>query len=240
MTEIVLAPLDRSAWLGILWPAYNRGALWLLNSPEGLHGLRGEQRRACHQPALHWTWEASVLHASMPPEARDPQADIALEFRPDDLGAALILRVKNVQGSPYSESALFSACLRHASAWRFSDPTGERTLVRSGGAWVSLLELFGDEAITRARNMPIGAADGAVADEGIIARLNEDRSRVVACSWDRTGKLASNLGPQISCIHADPALGALAPGESVERRGRLWFGAWSLDELAALHAGAFA
>ena len=83
VTEIVLAPLDPSAWLGILWPAYNRGALWLLNSPEGLHGLRGEQKRACHQPALRWAWEGDVLRASMPPETRDPQADIALEFRPD-------------------------------------------------------------------------------------------------------------------------------------------------------------
>ncbi len=230
MTDPHLAPMDRSAWLGILWPGYNRGSLWLYNVPEAMHSLKEGQKRACHQPELRWTWEGDQLVAKTDPENADPQARIELRLTQDEYGFLMTLRVTNVGDEPYMESAAFDACLRNNAAWKFADPAGERTLVRKGGAWVSLLDLFGDEAITRARGMKLGQED-SVSDEGIIVRVGQDGAHVVATAWDEVSGLASNLGPQISCLHSDPALGPLAPGETVTRRGRLWFAELTLDEL---------
>jgi hypothetical protein len=95
---------------------------------------------------------------------------------------------------------------------------------------VSLFDLFGNEAITKARGMKLGKDDSA-SDEGIIVRVGQDGEHVVATAWEKVSGLASNLGTQISCLHSDPALGPLAPGETAECRGRLWFAKLSLDEL---------
>jgi hypothetical protein len=229
MKDLYLAPMDGSSWLGVLWPGYNRGSLWLYNVPEALHGLKEGQKRACHQPELCWTWEGEELVARTEPENADPQAGIELRLTQDEYGFRMVLQVENVGDEPYLKGAVFDACLRNNGAWKFADPAGERTLVRKGGSWVSLFDLFGDEAITRARSMPLDAPDSA--DEGIIVRVGQDGEHVVATAWDRVSGLASNLGPQISCIHSDPALGPLAPDESTTCRGRLWFAKLSLNEL---------
>lgn len=233
-SEIWLAPLRRSSWLGLFWPAYNRGSLWLLNIPEAAYSLGPPGARTCHQPEYAWSWEGDRLRASIPKESADPQAAIDLVFQPDKYGVAIDLRVTNVQSAPYITAASFGVCLRNSAAWRFGDPAGERTLVRCCGRWASLCDLLGSDAITKARNMPLGRSD-SVSDEGIIARLNEDGTAGVAIAWAHVHELCSNLAPNISCIHSDPALGALPPGESTRVRGRLWFGRWDLDELYDLY-----
>ena len=237
-TEVILAPLRRSSWLGIFWPAYNRGSLWLLNIPEAMHHLRPEQKRACHQPEYEWDWDGDRLCARIRAEAPDPQAALELVFRADEFGVAVDLRVTNLQDAPYLDGALLGVCLRNNAAWQFGDPDGGRTFVRAGGRWVSLLDLFGDQAIHQARHMPLGQAR-SVCDEGIIARRNEQSQFGCAIAWNRTAQLCSNLHPRISCIHRDPLAGALPPGGSVRLRGRVWFGRWDLDELHTLYRQEF-
>ncbi len=237
--EIVPAPLRQSSWLGLFWPAYNRGSLWLLNIPEAMHNLRPDERRACHQPEYTWTWRGDRLHAAVCDGSRNAPAAIDLVFRADECGLAIDLTVTNLLPAPYTPAASFGTCLRHSAAWRFGDPDGGRTMVRREGCWVSLRELFGGEAIRRARSMPLGQPD-SVCDEGIIARLNDDRSAGVAIAWNRVHELCSNLAANISCIHSDPALGPVEPGKSARLCGRIWFGRWTLDELDDLHRKEFA
>ena len=66
-------------------------------------------------------------------------------------------------------------------------------------------------------------------------RQGEEPSCLIATAWDVVSGLASNLGPQISCLHSDPLLGPLKPGETVTRHGRIWLGQWTLDELHGLY-----
>ena len=54
---------------------------------------------------------------------------------------------------------------------------------------------------------------------GLIGCVSADESLLLAMAWDHTQELFQGV---ITCVHSDPRIGGLAPGESKEMRGRLY------------------
>jgi hypothetical protein len=72
----------------------------------------------------------------------------------------------------------------------------------------------------------------AIADRPMMATVSSQAERLVACTWQAdTHSLVHNPGHP--CMHADPKLGDVSPGESKTIHGKLMFFEGSLDAFSA-------
>jgi hypothetical protein len=158
-----------------------------------------------------------------------------LRVLPKPYGAELVLTMKNTGAKPIT-NLTGHVCLGHLTG-AFRDPNFERVFVRRGGAFLSLKETDRGKDPIRAHyrvkdQLPIkvfdnpdnrfwGGLSREVVDDGLILTRSKDGERLVALWFENASEVFQNSDEPNMCIHSDPCFGDLAPGEMVERKGRL-------------------
>lgn len=130
------------------------------------------------------------------------------------------------------------ACLSPAESENaeFSGSEGRRTFVAFQGRLqpvANVMERFGREItptttvslmVSGEQMVPQCAAQHdpeIAAEERMILRQSRDGKRLVAFAWDRVHRISMNF--TYSCIHSNPKITGLAPGEREVRCGKIYF-----------------
>ncbi|MHC4993633.1 MAG: 3-keto-disaccharide hydrolase [Planctomycetota bacterium] len=165
---------------------------------------------------------------------------------PQPYGAELVLWMKNTGAKPIT-NLTGHVCLGHLSD-AFRDPSYERVFVRRDGAFLGLQDTDRGRDPIRAHyrvkdQRPIkifdnpdnrfwGGLSREVVDNGLILTRSKDGRRLIALWFENANEVFQNSDEPNMCIHSDPNFGDLAPGERVERKGRLILFEGGLDEFA--------
>lgn len=136
-------------------------------------------------------------------------------------------------------------CLRLAPSPSFADTLRERTLGRIDGKWTFLSSLPLAKP-NPAQNMYIAtpaipfverclgdwwcAEFPVQLDHPLIAVHNRDDSAVIGVLFDPCAGYCNCLKPDMACIHSDPLLGNIEPGETKTALGKLVYVEGSVQE----------
>lgn len=139
----------------------------------------------------------------------------------------------------------FSPCIQLAGAPRLKDPDLTRTFYHAEGGFTAIADAKRPNDPTKVQvsvTSDLGfrwtlsdAEEGygwglasPDADAAFIATVASDAQGAIATWWRTGATLCTNVNPHsaIFCIHAEPFIGALAPGESQTAIGQL---VWSAD-----------
>ena len=133
---------------------------------------------------------------------------------------ALELYIENGSEEPLT-SLRTQTCAFLKKTTDFSAPTNENKFVHTAeGGWVAMARLQPGESRPVGRWHAMGA--GPVADLPVAICVAEAENRLLAMTWfDDTACLWGN--EQHPCMHADPGLKDLAPGERASARGEITF-----------------
>ncbi|MAV37285.1 MAG: hypothetical protein CMJ59_17720 [Planctomycetaceae bacterium] len=120
-------------------------------------------------------------------------------------------------------------CLLLRASGSFEDPDWRRTFYRSdgdflpyhgratnGGRDIFRMSLVrGQRQIERTeRHQKKWGFTKQPSDDGVIGVVSRDRSTVLTTTWKPTHHLQANLKRTFSCVHANPYLGTIEPGEA--------------------------
>jgi len=131
-------------------------------------------------------------------------------------GVALSLELTNLSDRVW-ENVRGGVCVQLAAAPDFVDLALERTFIVADGA----LAAAPQPAIRKGPTHHYHPL--ALPTENFIAVASRPAGYVVAQWWEGDpGGVGGNCHPSMACIHAPPAFGRLAPGESATRAGRLY------------------
>lgn len=162
--------------------------------------------------------------------------DIRITYKPAKSTIYLTLEVTNRSKKRWDYGGEAMACLRPLKSPGLEGETGARTMVYYQGKLVTVRALGEQTGYTvgptttvshpvRGEKMAPHQAQyhkGRVPlDDGVILRRSPDGTRVVAFAWDRVHRVSMNFTH--SCMHSNPRVTALAPGESCHRTGRIYF-----------------
>jgi hypothetical protein len=162
--------------------------------------------------------------------------DIRITYKPGKDSVDLTLEVTNRSKRAWRYGGEAMACLRPLKSPDLMEQTGERTLVLCQGKPQSVAAIgkrlgmaIGPQTTV---SCPVRGEDMApyqlerhdkrwTVDAGVIGRPTTDNKRVVAFAWDRAHRVSMNF--IYACMHANPRILPLAPGESCRRSGRIYF-----------------
>ncbi len=142
--------------------------------------------------------------------------------RPDGLDATLAVTNVGAETLPGVEALI---CLETDPARPFPESGHARTFVARGDGMVPLRE-------------PVDSGDPLYVETDRVTHpltvlTSADERWVLANAFaGSTGSGGNALGPGV-CVHSRPRFGDVAPGATVERRGRLWIGRGTADEVLA-------
>lgn len=220
-------PWEQIAWVSPAWPSQEY--LWL-DFPEAIFVGRSLLFLSHLHP------EASIVYPELPPVPWRPTADgIAfvrvlpngLEFggsvtREDATTVRLDLRIKNGSREPLREITL-QTCAYLRGIKEFADYTRDNKFVHVPDAgWIPL---------SQALTLPPGGSPyragwrtkgKPVVDWPVLVTKSNVAERWVGMTW-RQDTLSLIGNPNHPCMHADPKLKDLEPGESASLRGALFF-----------------
>jgi len=150
--------------------------------------------------------------------------------RAESAVVALELFIRNGSDRPIRDMR-WQTCVFLRGAAEFADRTQANKFVHvEARGWLALESALalGEAAGGRFR---LGWRQGPrVADLPVVAVRSNQAERWLAMTWfDRTFALIGN--PRHPCVHADPALPDLAPGDGAEARGELIFFEGALADL---------
>ncbi|MCJ8329087.1 MAG: hypothetical protein HRT89_05965 [Lentisphaeria bacterium] len=151
--------------------------------------------------------------------------EIRGEVIPIENGVDLKLTISNLSDEPLPES-IAGVCIQFAAAPSFTDTTLERyfyvhedeiTFAQPpyqdydhGHAW--FWGTLPNE--THKHNPP--------AELGFIGLASRDGNWVIGHGWENGSSICGNCHPTIACIHADPLMPEIPPGETVSTKGVLY------------------
>lgn len=227
-------PWEQIAWVSPNWPSQDY--VWL-DFPEAIFSDAGLLYLSHVNPAC------PTVFADLPPVAWDARPE-GISFqrelpngvrfggsvtRGDPAGAAeLELFLENGTDRPLREIKLQTcACLRGIK--EFADPTEANKLVHlPGDGWRPFADV--KDCGREDGRFRFGWRGGpASADLPVMATVSNRAERLAAITWyDATYSLISN--PLHPCMHADPAMDDLAPGQRETIRGSLIFFEGTPDE----------
>lgn len=151
----------------------------------------------------------------------------------------MTLTLRNTGTQAWGDYANFACCLSSRHAEHFADPNGERTWLATESGTTNMSALLPGCSCEEHHHFPIGArhdtSDGlqrTTASSGWIARQAENGADYMLFAWERSARLDVNFNV-LTCIHAHPAIGPLAPGESVTVRGAIGWGQASPEAYGA-------
>jgi hypothetical protein len=143
---------------------------------------------------------------------------------PDGLRATLV--VTNLTDSVLREvEALI--CLKVDPPLPFPHSGHARTFVPQGDEMISLEEVPGEYGSPAYIDLPRFT-------HPLTALESVDGEWVVGNAWEGSSIVGGNAGTGV-CVHSKPRFGNLAPGQAVERKGRIWVGRGSADDLLAAY-----
>ena len=221
----------------ITQPAYP-GTSVILRIPEYVRGLRPDQKQ--NPKDVAWEIVAPDRHLRYRWNARDQEkADFGADFWGEAQSAegevAFEVTMRNLADEP-NASGVSLFCLQAGGASGFHDFGGERTFVRCGDAWRTVAETIeGRWADHRMCGFHLGAAGGepGTVTERLMVKESLGLEMALGIALDRCESLSCNHKIWPSCIHANPAWGALAPGEERTVRGKVYYVTGSKDDVLA-------
>ena len=208
-------------------------ALWM---PEGFLLLGNTDVQARVKGGVCWRREAQDGQASSwRYEHRNCDRLMTLrgEVRGVESGWLMSLTVRNESESLWP-SVVVPVCLSLCTTTVFDGKDHTRIWYRSGGQFKALAEQQYDgglpghcmvlvkgrthiERTARHRAKWGFALD--TSDDGIMAATSCDGSQVLTMGWQRVHQLQANASAHLACIHANPFLGDLLPGQEATVRG---------------------
>jgi hypothetical protein len=106
----------------------------------------------------------------------------------------------------------------------FADPTGERVYAPVEGGFVRSSDRHSEQGRPILWPRPAGRGDC------IICLESEDRRHVVGIGWNGPPQHFLN-NSALSCVHTEPAIGPLGPGDEEEVRGAFYCIEGTKDDL---------
>jgi hypothetical protein len=206
--------------------------VWHLHFPENML-LDGPGRG---KAAMTWQTQEDgtiVLSGKMDGEFAH---SIRITYKPGKDIVDLGLEVVNLSGKKWAYGGEAMACLRPLKCDEFMGSEGRRTFVSFDGKPASVADLapklkrtIGPKTtvslMVKGEQMAPYQAERhnahVIVDDGLIFRQLPDKNRIVAFAWDRVHRVSMNF--TYSCMHSNPRVTELAPGEKVMRRGRAYF-----------------
>ena len=158
-------------------------------------------------------------------------------YRPYAEWIDITMTVTNSGTAKWTSGGEVMACLQPTeSNKQFADRDGSHTHVRYKGDFRRISQfpdLEGEEFVpgemfsyrVQGEEMHSSRAQNhqhmQVLDSGVIMRTSHDGIRTVAFYWDRVHRVSGNSA--ISCIHSNPRVTELRPGQCETRSGRIYF-----------------
>lgn len=220
-------PWEQIAWVSPAWPSQEY--IWL-DFPEAIF-----VGRTLHFLS-HVNPQASTVYAELPAVPWRPTADgIAFErvlpnglafggsvARADATTVNLELRIKNGTREPLREITL-QTCAYLRGIKEFADYTRDNKFVHVPDAgWIPLSRAVTLPAGSSAYRIGWRTKGKPVADRPILVTKSNLAERWVGMTW-RQDTLSLIGNANHPCMHADPKLQDLEPGESAFLRGALFF-----------------
>ena len=168
---------------------------------------------------------------------------IRITHKPGTETIDLTLEVTNLSGTKWGFGGEAMACLRPLDSPTLVGDVGKRTLVYHKGKLITVRDLGQQTGYsvgpTTTVSHPVRGEQMAphqaqyhkgrvTLDDGVILRTSTDGKRLVAFAWDRVHRVSMNFTH--SCMHSNPRVTALAPGERCRRVGRIYFLRCSVDD----------
>jgi len=235
-------PYEQIAWVTPPWlssdyPWPGKDYLWL-DFPEavfvdGKTHFLSHENPACAPPYTHLPkvpWK--IIEGGLAFERRLPNG---LRFggnvtRGDGALVRLEFFLRNESGAPLRRISVQTCCFLRGAA-EFDAHTNENKLVRAGGqGWLPIGQAARRPDGSGRWRLGFRGKGPAVADLPVVLARSAHARRFVAMSWgEQTASLMTN--PRHPCIHADPAIPDLGPGETAAVRGVLAFIEGEPDEI---------
>jgi hypothetical protein len=214
-----------------------------------------EDAWSCYDPPLQWTFDGD--RAGEYRTARAGRAGLELEWSVRAEGADDRLTISAAftnRSSRTLHDLCCDACLQFRAAPDFRDSAGERCLVWVEGvpqpaistrrtiwteSWSPTVQVYriAGQAAPYARGVVPGMRKWSLAPQEVSSRLvaMADRweRRHVGLAWERSWGVAHNPSWPHHCIHAQPAVGTIEPGETATVTGRVYFVEGGVEELHA-------
>jgi len=226
------------------WPT-NAVNLWI---PE-IWTIARDTDRLWVQAPVGWKKEGSGFSTD---NVESVHGDYAFQWqtqlRSHEAGIEIELMVKNVGSKEISDFFSFNSCLSFATAPDFMDSTGGYTCFRSDGGWLDLANFrrpqakrIGHDAyhiLFQGFDDPEDedALHKIRSESSLCVRIGRTGKCCVGFAWDHPLRVDVNFN-RLQCIHSSPALGPMLPGESVARKGKIYFHDGHRDSLLALCRG---
>ena len=166
---------------------------------------------------------------------------IEMTFEPGTDGVAVAMSLTNLSNK-YWKGTYVNHCCRLLAAPDFFDKTGDRTVVcfadrprrttethrfipadkTAAGQYYRLPERF--MGVTNGFHQVDG---GGVCPQrvfnGLVVRLGNDNKSLLATCWENTHHIwCGTAHTRENCIHSDPYLGDLAPGQTAQQKGHVY------------------
>jgi hypothetical protein len=156
--------------------------------------------------------------------------------------------IQNTGDEAWSPVARSILCLQFTKANRFMDRDLSQTLFRSNGEFIAVKDtdfvretgdksphcahlLRQDDLSRFSGDAAVHFADRELSDCSLIVRSSTDSQRHVAVAWENALHVSYNLNRELNCIHSNPRIGALEPGESIALRGKIYLFTGTREEL---------
>ena len=242
-SSIVVRPRGNGTSVSIVAPP--GFGTWHLTFPENML-LEGPGRG---RTKATWQTEPDGAVAVRGKMDGDFAHSILIQYKPSADVIDLRLEVLNLSAKKWEYGGEAMACLRPIKSPAFVGEVGKRTLVRFGGSFqtvAALGERFGRRVGTKTTvSCMVKGEDMApyqakrhdprmTMDNGIILRHSPDGTKLVAFAWDRTHRVSMNF--TYSCMHSNPRVTGLAPGEKVVRVGKIYFLHSTVEEFCQRYA----
>lgn len=233
-------PWEHIAWVSPSWPSQDY--IWL-DFPEAIFTRQGllylshvnpqvEPVVFPDQPAVQWhKVPGGIAYERSLPNKITFGGKITAAKNSVDLE----IFIRNGSSAPLNDIKL-QTCFFLRAIREFSAYTAENKYVHvPGRGWMPFAEARRQE--TEKGRYRLGWRSGPrISDLPIMVTLSSTANRLIACTWGKdTYSLICN--PDRPCMHADPAIPNVSPGQSAVIRGILIFFEGSLGEFTeALHA----
>ena len=187
----------------------------------------------CAELSASAAWQAHGANEAIRTAATPGAAEYQTRLTCHPGMLTLSLSIRNLSQERWRQAGGV-VCLRLWEAPTFADGELVRTYMRSAGDFVSLADTdrsYGNpnfNAYLRSGVGPLAAwaeptalwtPRREVPDDGFVATVARDGSGVVAMFWEPFHDIGCNASEQFRCIHSNPMVGDLEPGETATCRG---------------------
>lgn len=216
---------------------------WSLLSPEGVFDREATLSRTEYVALWQDLPDGGVGYQARGDGGRG-RVEYTFSLMPEEDCVALELAVGNRDHRPWKE-VFVDVCLMQIRAPHFFDPEYSRTYVvgQSGLTPVAHLVASPQRPVFRHSGRTTDSlhfftsgsfwdvSDVEVSGNIVLTR-SVDGEWTVAFAWDQLHMVACNSDGAHGCVHADPHLGDIAPGETKRVRGRITIAHSPCEEVA--------